>query len=578
MEENTNLLNINSAAQMLGVSKVTLRKWDFEGKLKPIRIGTRGDRRYKLEELQQFLQNTPAYSPINQTEFEKWMREPVWREEAPGLLLTLEDGCQQMVEFGSWISPGISNYVFMYENDFFYQAMSIEESLAHCRGHFELLHKHPEKLQAVLKEWDDAMHNLELTLKRLEFVQLDQLSIDALHAEFQTLSNAFNRFWKVTLITEPWGPYLDDEYLPQFQKILNNHPSAKEAFAVLTLPDQSSFISEEHKDTLRLAIKFLSNPLERKKLIEMKNEDYLAYISIERLEFFDALQKHQQKFYWMQNSYSEWTILSVQDFLGFLRDMIKTKNATELKLELEKLEKQPEAQLQRRKWLSELSLSSKVLNELEYIRKISWLKDERKRGAVMSLHHIFRFTQEVGRRLNIESKLVGYVQGFELKELLEGKISVEILKQRRQRVVHAVQTGNKRAILTGNDALNVKKHLFEVPELKEGAGIGGNVACRGSDAIVTGKVRIIMNPKGQHMEPDEILVSSMTRPDFLQLMKQARAIITDEGGITCHAAIVSREMNKPCIIGTMHATKALCSGDIIEMRMNHGLINIKKQG
>ena len=61
-------------------------------------------------------------------------------------------------------------------------------------------------------------------------------------------------------------------------------------------------------------------------------------------------------------------------------------------------------------------------------------------------------------------------------------------------------------------------------------------------------------------------------PDFVPAMKKASAIVTDEGGITCHAAVISRELGIPCVIGTKIATKVLKDGDLIEIKANHGLI------
>ena len=74
----------------------------------------------------------------------------------------------------------------------------------------------------------------------------------------------------------------------------------------------------------------------------------------------------------------------------------------------------------------------------------------------------------------------------------------------------------------------------------------------------SGKVKIIRGVLEFHkMQKDDILVTSMTTPDFVPLMQKAKAIITDEGGITCHAAIVSRELRVPCIVGTKIATQVL---------------------
>jgi pyruvate,water dikinase len=72
----------------------------------------------------------------------------------------------------------------------------------------------------------------------------------------------------------------------------------------------------------------------------------------------------------------------------------------------------------------------------------------------------------------------------------------------------------------------------------------------------------------------DILVTSMTRPEFVPLMRRATGIVTNEGGITCHAAIVSRELGKPCLIGTRRATEVIKEGDLIEVRAHHGTVRI----
>jgi len=98
----------------------------------------------------------------------------------------------------------------------------------------------------------------------------------------------------------------------------------------------------------------------------------------------------------------------------------------------------------------------------------------------------------------------------------------------------------------------------------------GNIAYQGK---VVGKVRIIKNKTEiNSFKKAEILVSAMTTPVFLPAMKKALAIITDEGGITCHAAVVARELKKPCIIGTKIATQVLKNGDLVEVDAKRGII------
>lgn len=99
----------------------------------------------------------------------------------------------------------------------------------------------------------------------------------------------------------------------------------------------------------------------------------------------------------------------------------------------------------------------------------------------------------------------------------------------------------------------------------------GQTACSG--APVRGMVRIVMNAADVAIFPvGSILVTTMTEPDFVPAMKKALAIVTEEGGITCHAAIVSREMGIPCVIGTKIATKVLKDGDMVEVDAEKGIV------
>ncbi|MDO8625303.1 MAG: PEP-utilizing enzyme, partial [Candidatus Diapherotrites archaeon] len=101
----------------------------------------------------------------------------------------------------------------------------------------------------------------------------------------------------------------------------------------------------------------------------------------------------------------------------------------------------------------------------------------------------------------------------------------------------------------------------------------GTVVSLGATPIVTGRVRILLDPHqvGQIRE-GEVLVAPMTSPEYIFAMKKAIAIVTDTGGLTSHAAIVSRELKKPCIVGTKFATRMLKDGDLVEVDTKNGVV------
>ncbi len=100
--------------------------------------------------------------------------------------------------------------------------------------------------------------------------------------------------------------------------------------------------------------------------------------------------------------------------------------------------------------------------------------------------------------------------------------------------------------------------------------IRGQTACKGQ---AEGKAVVIFELDDlKRVQKGNIIVAPMTTPDMMTAIGKAAAIITDEGGITCHAAIVSRELKIPCIIGTGNATKMIKDGDLLKVDANNGVV------
>ena len=89
--------------------------------------------------------------------------------------------------------------------------------------------------------------------------------------------------------------------------------------------------------------------------------------------------------------------------------------------------------------------------------------------------------------------------------------------------------------------------------------------------VASGPVRVVgaLDGAGELAE-GEVLVTHMTAPDWVPLMRRAAAIVTDSGGMTCHAAIVSRELGIPCVVGTGEATKVLRDGELVTVDAGAG--------
>jgi pyruvate,water dikinase len=153
------------------------------------------------------------------------------------------------------------------------------------------------------------------------------------------------------------------------------------------------------------------------------------------------------------------------------------------------------------------------------------------------------------------SKVAGKWMPQDIEWAKDGQTGQLFIVQARPETVHR-STGKT---IYKEYQLNTKKE----PILK-GISIG--------DKIGQGRVRLVPDiSKMNQFKPGEVLVTKMTDPDWVPIMKIASAIITDEGGKTAHAAIVSRELGIPCIVGTRSATETLRDGQYVTVDCTQGL-------
>lgn len=154
-----------------------------------------------------------------------------------------------------------------------------------------------------------------------------------------------------------------------------------------------------------------------------------------------------------------------------------------------------------------------------------------------------------------------FVDGFLGKDIPDIKIIRE-----RQEGFGLVLIDGKSKIITGSELQRQIDNILPKEEFRDLKGISA------SPGKVIGKVKLVFTPSDIHkVEKGDIVVAPETTPDFLPAFHKASGIITDMGGITGHAAIVSREFSLPCIVGTKNATRVLHDGDMIELDADLGI-------
>jgi phosphohistidine swiveling domain-containing protein len=156
-------------------------------------------------------------------------------------------------------------------------------------------------------------------------------------------------------------------------------------------------------------------------------------------------------------------------------------------------------------------------------------------------------------------------------------ISSDVIKQRQifskedKKFIYYSDSVSKYVVYEYDSSEYLRKIDNSLVENKQE--IKGTIANAGR---VKGRVRLVQtNDISKIMFNDgEILVATSTNPILVPIIQKSSAVITDEGGALCHAAIVSRELKKPCIIGTKIATKVLKDGDMVEVDADKGIVKI----
>jgi len=233
-------------------------------------------------------------------------------------------------------------------------------------------------------------------------------------------------------------------------------------------------------------------------------------------------------------------------------------------------------QREKNKILSGLKLSTADKKDLDFSVMIATWIDLRKKWMMEVVYYTFTFLDDLAKYLGLSYEEISCYFIAEFEDFLRSgkKISAYEVKRRSSEGAFLVFSEKSKSpdVFYGQDGLDL---LYSgLHKEKEGQELKGFVASTGGKEKISGRAAIILDPEKDNFSAGDILVTSMTRVEFMPLMRQAKAIITNEGGIACHAAIVSRELGIPAIIGTKTAMQRLKTGDMVEMDLKSGVIKI----
>ncbi len=432
-------------------------------------------------------------------------------------------------------------------------------------------------LEAMKKAFDnDNAHSVYLynqTIKRVN--ELEAIAKHILGKINEKISNKeLVELWKkfdealLTLIPWYWIPYypveqnlLSDKVkigLIKYKDKIEKITDFNNAFLISMSPTKEMAFKEEQKDFFDI-IK-----------IAIKNDNFFKSGA-----FNEKAKTYLKKYSWM-NTFVLLPIepLSLNELIEKVKKAIDEKSIETYYLQEKKKAENDEIS---KKILQIVKEDKELLSAIEDIKKIGWVLTWSVENSLHTLADLQPFFKLIAKHLEVSYLHWIHLTSNEIVQILEGKDNVEEmkLKEREKGYFFVMEKGiQKMAIGEKGKSLSewVEKNLNKVDEnITE---LKGQSACSGH---AKGSVRIALIAKDSYnLKEGEILVCAMTSPDYVPAMKRASAIITDEGGLLSHAAIMSREFGKPCVIATKIATRVLKEGDFIEVDADKGIIKILK--
>jgi len=348
----------------------------------------------------------------------------------------------------------------------------------------------------------------------------------------------------------------------------------QDAFSKLTTPTEDSNMQKEYEALLEILIEI--NKEAKLKEIFTNFEPRNIWKEVQNKEIGKVISKHVYDYGWLGYGYvgPNWDELY---FIDLLSSLIRQKINPEKVLE-ENKEKKEQLIKEQEKIIKSLGLNEYEQKLFYAARGFVFAKGVRKDAMFHFLSRIEPFYQEIARRLFISINDLRYCYPFEFEELINKKPGFIGKLRERQEFAIWESTGKYEndLYLEGKKAKDyLEKLSFKKEESADVSQLAGTTA---SPVKVRGSVKIInLASDMKKMQKGDILISIATNPDLVPAMKIEGAIVTDVGGITCHAAIVSRELNIPCVVGTKIATKALHEGDLIDVDATHGIVRIIKK-
>ncbi len=453
-----------------------------------------------------------------------------------------------------------------------------------------------EKVNSKIRSFADKLIE---TVGKIPESNLEKISLENLwhyYREHEKVHQEYYQWGWIPVAADMFGDNLTNRGKKILKELQVPEVRIEETLALLTQPAKGSLLKEEQDGLVRIGIAVQADPgqftIFKELFRKFKEEDvkfFGLYTHSEEYEdkfeeavrtlknridkkIFNDLQKHYARYFYTKFIYTEEQ--GVYNFEHYLKELVRLVNGDNnlQKTYEDQKRKIRKTMTNRQTLIKKMGLSKKTTRFFSAWGDFMVTKIYRRYAQLFALYKTTFFLEEIARRIGLNLKEVRFMTSEEIKEaLFSQKINKEEIRSRVKFSLYYTAKDTE-IYYSGHEAEQIAKKYIQKIDNQKVVELKGQCGCRGQ---AKGAVRIVNVIRDMaKMKKGDILVSISTQPDLLPAMKKAAAFVTDQGGVTSHAAIVAREMNVPCVIATRIATKVLKDGDLVEVDADKGIVRI----
>lgn len=353
--------------------------------------------------------------------------------------------------------------------------------------------------------------------------------------------------------------FLEDFFTSEVEKVIKKEEDLTQVQTLLLTLTQPTIAQNEEDALFLVEVKYKQEKLP---FTAEAYENFCHQATIKK-----DFEKIVADFGWFHMEYGKepFTALEYQEYLKDLIFITKEDSRkSPSQIRQESAEKQKD-------FFAQHPHSEELEKLVQVLQQFSFVLDHSKAITVHGIYTMWPLLTEVAERLNLNIQDLLYLDPTTITAWLAQPTQVNphlITERKNFRTI--LMQGEKMEINQGEKAREIaKKYLASNPE-SEKSHITGKI---GYPGVVQGKVSVIHSiadrPK---FKKGDVLVTQDGTAELTIFLKEASAIVTDQGGIISHAAIIAREMKTPCIVGTGNATHILRDGDLVEVNADSGTV------